>query len=91
MSDTDSIELAGTWKQDFINKASRTQEVTEKLPSGILTTHIKSDKTFDPHKVPVLLLGNKYDIVSTVFSILYYLGYTYACPGPIFSFTLKGE
>ena len=64
MSDVQSIELAGIWKQDFINKATKTKETVETLPSGIQTTHVQNVKDFDPRSIPVLLLGNKYDIVS---------------------------
>ena len=64
MSDPQSIELAGIWKQDFINKATKTRQTIETLPSGIETTHVENVKDFDPRSVPVLLLGNKYDLVS---------------------------
>ena len=64
MSDANSIELAGIWKQDFLNKATKTRETIETLPSGVRTTHIENVKDFDPQSVPVLLLGNKYDLVS---------------------------
>ena len=64
MSDANSIELAGIWKQDFLNKATKTRETIETLPSGVRTTHVENVKDFDPQSVPVLLLGNKYDLVS---------------------------
>lgn len=73
LSDPDSIDLAGTWKQEFINKAWRVQEVVETLPSGLQTVRAEPVKHFDPKSVPVLLLGNKYDLVSKVF--LYQLAY----------------
>ena len=65
MSDESSIELASTWRQDFLNKASRTREVIETLPNGISTLRIEPVKSFNPRTVPMLLLGNKYDIVSS--------------------------
>ena len=63
MSDEASIELATTWRQDFLNKATRTREVSETLPNGITTTRVETVKGFNPRSVPMLLLGNKYDLV----------------------------
>ena len=40
MNDIDSIELAGAWKQDFINKASNAKLVVDKLPNGIKVYNI---------------------------------------------------
>lgn len=69
MSDEASIEQAPTWRQDFLEKASRTKEVQEVLPNGIRTNKIIPVSDFDPSTVPLLLLGNKYDIVSISASI----------------------
>ena len=63
MSDSDSIELAGIWKQDFMNKTKKMKEVVEVLPNGVKTTHFEPVEDFKPESIPVLLLGNKYDLV----------------------------
>lgn len=62
MNDVDSIELAGAWKQDFVNKATNARMVTEKQPNGIKITHLE-EIPCNPAKIPVMLLGNKFDIV----------------------------
>ena len=63
MTDDASIELASTWKQEFINKVSRVRLVTEKQPDGFNSSHYES-LPCDPKEIPILLLGNKYDLVS---------------------------
>ena len=63
LSDPDCIELAGTWRQDFLSKASRTVEQIETLPNGVQTVRQEPVKGFDPRSVPMILLGNKYDLV----------------------------
>ena len=57
-----AIQLAGTWRQDFVNKASKSFTVTEVLPNGHTVTTVEK-ATFDPYSTPFLLLGNKYDQV----------------------------
>ena len=52
MDDTDSITMAGTWKQDFVNNAIFTEE--EK--GG-------QNEKMDPRLVPIMLIGNKADKV----------------------------
>ena len=34
MNDEDSIELAGAWRQDFLNKTTKCKLVNDKLPNG---------------------------------------------------------
>ncbi len=63
LSDEDSLRLAGSWRQDFLNKATRTRDVIETLPNGIQTVNVEPVKGFKPTSVPILLLGNKYDLV----------------------------
>lgn len=62
MKDSVSVEMAATWKQDFVNKVSRCRLAVESR-DGVDHTRIEP-LPFDPQKVPVLLLGNKYDLVS---------------------------
>ena len=62
MNDKDSIELAGSWKQDFVNKASRAKFVSHKLANGSSVTKLE-ELPCDPKSIPVLLLGNKFDLV----------------------------
>ena len=62
MNDTRSIELANSWKQEFANKVTRTRKVTEILPDGTQTSHMGL-LPCDSSLIPVLLLGNKYDLV----------------------------
>ncbi|XP_077976998.1 uncharacterized protein LOC144432615 isoform X2 [Glandiceps talaboti] len=62
LSDIESIELAGSWKQDILNHAVITKKRTVKDDTGavaVVTDYIKAD----PKSIPVLLLGNKYDLV----------------------------
>ena len=65
MTDSTSIKLAGTWKQDFVNNATKTFTVTEVLPNGQQTTTVKKT-IFNPYEVPFLLLGNKFDQVCMI-------------------------
>ena len=48
VTNTDSMEMAGYWKQQVINT---------------ITTHTEMTTT-DALKLPILLIGNKYDLVS---------------------------
>jgi redox-regulated HSP33 family molecular chaperone len=69
MTDPSTIRMAGTWRQDFVNKASKIFTVTEVLPNGhTMTTMEKA--TFDPYTVPFLLLGNKYDKVHILYCLV---------------------
>ena len=54
MSNMNSIKLAGIWKQEFMNKATTSQEAAG----------ASAKEPFDPNDIPVLLVGNKYDLVS---------------------------
>ncbi|XP_006812841.1 uncharacterized protein LOC102808369 [Saccoglossus kowalevskii] len=62
LSDQESIELAGTWKQDIVNHAVITNKKTEKQSDGTMKVVTEYTKA-DPKDIPVLLLGNKYDII----------------------------
>ncbi|XP_071955704.1 uncharacterized protein [Antedon mediterranea] len=53
-SDRESVELAGTWKQDVCNHSTITHST-----NNADVSYIKAD----PSSIPVLLLGNKYDLV----------------------------
>ena len=72
MSDEDSIELAGAWKQDFANQTTRTRLVSKEVSKGVETTYLEQIP-YDGTAIPVLLIGNKYDLVS------YYLILTEVC------------
>ena len=63
MTDDASIELAAAWKQEFVNKVSRVHLVTEKMPDGVEASRYEK-LPCDARDIPVLLLGNKYDLVS---------------------------
>lgn len=64
MNDPNSIELAGSWRQNFVNKVSHVNMVQAKGPDGIKRTYMEQ-VPIDPNSIPVLLLGNKYDLVSS--------------------------
>ncbi|XP_066274792.1 uncharacterized protein [Branchiostoma lanceolatum] len=56
LTDKQSIELAGSWKQDILNNTLLTQDVSESSSDGKENTSPNMARN-----VPVLLLGNKYD------------------------------
>ncbi|XP_078618974.1 uncharacterized protein LOC144886295 [Branchiostoma floridae x Branchiostoma japonicum] len=56
LMDKQSIELAGSWKQDILNNTLLTQDVSESSSDGKENTSPNKARN-----VPVLLLGNKYD------------------------------
>ena len=62
MNNMKSIELANSWKQQFANKVTKVKNVTETLPDGSLTSKMEM-LPCDGTAIPVLLLGNKYDLV----------------------------
>lgn len=62
MNNTKSIELANTWKQEFANKVTKTKTIIETLPDGTHTSKMEL-LPCDSTLIPVLLLGNKYDLV----------------------------
>lgn len=62
ISDPESVDLAGTWRQDILNHAviSKKRIVNTSEGPRIDTEYEKADAS----QIPVLLLGNKFDIVS---------------------------
>ncbi|KAI0228612.1 GTP-binding protein ypt7 [Lamellibrachia satsuma] len=62
MNNTKSIELANTWKQEFANKVTKTKTLIETLPDGTHTSKMEL-LPCDSTLIPVLLLGNKYDLI----------------------------
>ncbi|XP_078699504.1 uncharacterized protein LOC144926513 [Branchiostoma floridae x Branchiostoma belcheri] len=56
LTDKQSIELAGSWKQDILNNTLLTQDTSETSSDGKENTPPNMAR-----HVPVLLLGNKYD------------------------------
>ncbi len=61
MVDETSIDLAGAWKQDFVNRASCSHLVSD---LGNQNPAREEGFSCDVRSIPVLLLGNKYDLVS---------------------------
>ncbi|XP_038078166.1 uncharacterized protein LOC119745699 [Patiria miniata] len=61
VADKESIELAGTWRQDIHNHAVVSTKRVEK--NGKVSKVITEYEKADPAQLPVLLLGNKYDII----------------------------
>lgn len=59
MTNKATIDMANVWKQTVLNKLTRT--VPAENNNNIKTTE---DVPVDPINFPVLLLGNKFDIVS---------------------------
>nr|XP_054753413.1 LOW QUALITY PROTEIN: uncharacterized protein LOC129259150 [Lytechinus pictus] len=61
IADQESVELASTWKQDILNHAvvSKKSVVNTAEGSKVVTDYEPADHT----QIPVLLLGNKYDLV----------------------------
>ncbi|XP_070569009.1 uncharacterized protein [Ptychodera flava] len=62
LSDIESVELAGSWKQDIVNHAVVSQKKTVKDENGVVKVVTEYAKA-DPKSIPVLLLGNKYDVI----------------------------
>ncbi|XP_071477219.1 uncharacterized protein [Diadema antillarum] len=60
-ADPESVELGTTWKQDILNHAVVTKKRVVSTPEGskVVTEYEPADHT----QIPVLLLGNKYDLV----------------------------
>ena len=58
------MELASTWKQDILNHAVISKKRVVSTPEGskVVTDYEPADHT----QIPVLLLGNKYDLVSEI-------------------------
>ena len=65
VSDKESIELAGVWKKDITNHAvvSKTRIEKTKQGSKVVTDY----ENADPSTIPILLLGNKMDVVRGFF------------------------
>ena len=76
MTDISSIELAGAWKQDFVNRTSKTRLVIETVSKGVETTYVEQVPC-DASRIPVLLLGNKYDLVSL--TVCWFICSVYVC------------
>ncbi|XP_033635738.1 uncharacterized protein LOC117296791 isoform X1 [Asterias rubens] len=61
IADKESIELAGTWRQDIHNHSVISKKKVEK--EGKVSKVVVEYEKADPTQLPVLLLGNKYDII----------------------------
>ncbi|XP_071819708.1 uncharacterized protein [Apostichopus japonicus] len=61
ISDPESVDLAGTWRQDILNNAVVSKKRIVKTPEGPRVS-VEFEKA-DPSQIPFLLLGNKFDIV----------------------------
>lgn len=62
-----SIDMANVWKQTVLNKLTRTVPVD----SNNNGSEVVKEIPVDPINFPVLLLGNKFDIVSKVRENIY--------------------
>ena len=69
VSDKESIDLAGIWKKDITNYAVISKTKIEKTSQGskVVTYY----ENADPSSIPILLLGNKMDVVRHPF--IYYV------------------
>ena len=61
MTNKTTLDMANVWKQTVLNKLTRTAPADGNNNSG----KTMQDEPVDPITFPVLLLGNKFDIVST--------------------------
>ena len=61
INDPSSIDMAITWKQDFLNNVTYTNTSPSSDP---MTMQDDQGQPVDLKSIPVLLLGNKYDVVS---------------------------
>ncbi|KAJ8314585.1 hypothetical protein KUTeg_006735, partial [Tegillarca granosa] len=64
MTDINSIEMAPVWKQTVLSNTVITHPVNESSNSGNIQTRTMEETPVDPDTFPVLLLGNKFDVVS---------------------------
>ncbi|ELT95393.1 hypothetical protein CAPTEDRAFT_208667 [Capitella teleta] len=62
MTDPTSIELAAAWKLEFMNRVSKVQLMTRKNSGGVDVPSYEK-RAMQPKEIPVLLLGNKYDLI----------------------------
>ena len=58
IADKESIELAGTWRQDIHNHSVISKKKVEK--EGKVSKVVVEYEKADPTQLPVLLLGNKF-------------------------------
>ena len=65
INDSTSIEMAPVWKRIVVNNTFETVPVVESSGGKIETTTMEK-KPVDPETFPILLLGNKFDLVSNV-------------------------
>ncbi|CAG2218192.1 LIN28 [Mytilus edulis] len=63
INDSESIEMAPVWKRIVVNNTFETSPVVESSEGGKIETTTMEKKPVDPETFPVLLLGNKFDLV----------------------------
>ncbi|KAJ8314587.1 hypothetical protein KUTeg_006737, partial [Tegillarca granosa] len=63
MTDINSIEMAPVWKQTVLSNTVITHPVNESSNSGNIQTRTMEETPVDPDTFPVLLLGNKFDVI----------------------------
>jgi protein lin-28 len=65
IANIESVELAPSWKQEVVNNATVTQtthDVDEEGQPRVTVAHVPAEQG----SIPILLLGNKLDVVSLV-------------------------
>lgn len=60
--------MAPVWKRIVVNNTFETVPVVESSEGGKIETTTMEKKPVDPETFPILLLGNKFDLVSNVMS-----------------------
>lgn len=63
INDSTSIEMAPVWKRIVVNNTFETVPVVESSEGGKIETTTMEKKPVDPETFPILLLGNKFDLV----------------------------
>lgn len=66
INDSTSIEMAPVWKRIVVNNTFETVPVVESSEGGKIETTTMEKKPVNPETFPILLLGNKFDLVSNV-------------------------
>ncbi|XP_013382603.1 uncharacterized protein LOC106153276 isoform X2 [Lingula anatina] len=68
LTDPEQVELAPSWRQEIISNATFTREKKTKLPGGEEEISVELVPAL-PDDIPVLLLGNKYDLIEEQMSL----------------------
>lgn len=75
LTEMNSIEMAPVWKQTILNNTFVTCPVKEASHGGQVKTMTMEEHPVDKETFPVLLMGNKFDVVGELsnYLVIYYV------------------